>query len=756
MEGAARRAAPAFGLIDTVPSDGSAPHVGAGLSIGGGTSSGAGGDVSVTIGGGVGTSGDDAIGVFAQSVGGGGGLTGQAGDDTTCGAGACPSIVGSGSGSGTAGTVTVEIDGLVATSGQYSHGVFAQSVSGEGQMGGAVTVALGRQGQGARIVASGADSHGIWAQSAGGGGESAIAVTLAAGTTVQGGSGNSAGIRLQDGANHSVTNAGTITTLAGANGVAIRSDNPVAVSNSGVITGSIHALAGSSLLNAPGGRVESGRLLNFGAGRGFVNEGTLSPFGLGRIGRTVIDGAFAQRPGGEIVVDLDADRALADGVIVTKPAELSGTIRVVILDPGGADRGRREVTVLSVLEPPVEATAAAAGPAAGVIPSAVGQYRLETPAPGETALSFDIDFSSPQLAAGLNDNQEAAADYLDALHGAGRIEHEHLYLLEAEDTDAYAEALDQLSPEPYAVSSWAVALSAQQFSNALLSCRERAGDARFIREGQCFRIGLQGRRFERESSDDDIGYDINSGEISLGAQKALSERWQIGAAVAYENWRAEADDDFWRNSGDQFQGGVVVKHQIGSTALSAALNNGFGNVDVRRDATPTATAKGDQDVAFVGGQVRVAHAIELGNWYLKPRSDLSVAWVRTDGVDESGAGAAGLVVEDDRQTYIALQPAIEVGGEFTTDDGYLLRPRVSIGLTRFLKDPSPTAQARFATAPAGSSFATSSDVDRTWVDLEVGVDVLSTNGVNVGLSGFTQLAEDAYHLGGALRLTVPF
>ena len=391
-----------------------------------------------------------------------------------------------------------------------------------------------------------------------------------------------------------------------------------------------------------------------------------------------------------------------------------------------------------------------------VQPSAVGNFGLVFSNPQKVDLTYAIDFSTPALAAGLNANQEAVADYLEALQGAGQIESEQLFLLEAEDTSAYAEALDQLSPEPYAVSSWAVALSAQQFSDALLSCREREGDARFIREGQCFRIGLQGRHFERDGSNDDIGYDIDAGEISLGAQQALSERWQLGAAVAYEYWRAEADDDIWRNTADQFQGGVVLKHQIGGTALSAGLNGGFGDVDIRRDATPTATAKGDQDVAFVGGQLRAAHAIEFGAWYLKPRSDLNVAWVHTDDVNESGAGAASLDVEDDRQTYIAVQPALEVGGEFATAGGYLLRPRASIGLTHFLKDPSPTAQARFATAPAGPAFAATSDVERTWLDLEVGVDVLSTRGINVGLSGFTQLADNAYQLGGALRLTVPF
>ena len=526
-----------------------------------------------------------------------------------------------------------------------------------------------------------------------------------------------------------------------------------AVVNNGVVLGSVDLGSGANTLNNEGsGRFYSGTALNLGAGNAFTNSGLLSPGGDDVSSTTALTGNLVQATGGNYLVTLDGAQVnVNDRVDVSGTADLAGTVQVQVID-AGTGTAQNQTTIIQS----TGGVSAATAQNLTVQPSAVGNFGLVFSNPQTVDLTYAIDFSTPALAAGLNANQEAVADYLEALQGAGQIESEQLFLLEAEDTSAYAQALDQLSPEPYAVSSWAVALSAQQFSDALLSCREREGDARFIREGQCFRIGLQGRHFERNHSNDDIGYDISASEISLGAQQALSERWQLGAAVAYEYWRAEADDDIWRNTADQFQGGVVLKHQIGGTALSAGLNGGFGDVDIRRDATPTATAKGDQDVAFVGGQLRAAHAIEFGAWYLKPRSDLNVAWVHTDDVNESGAGAASLDVEDDRQTYIAVQPALEVGGEFATSGGYLLRPRASIGLTHFLKDPSPTAQARFATAPAGPAFAATSDVERTWLDLEVEVDVLSTRGINVGLSGFTQLADNAYQLGGALRLTVPF
>ena len=80
-----------------------------------------------------------------------------------------------------------------------------------------------------------------------------------------------------------------------------------------------------------------------------------------------------------------------------------------------------------------------------------------------------------------------------------------------------------------------------------------------------------------------------------------------------------------------------------------------------------------------------------------------------------------------------------------------------MGLTHFLEDPSPEAQASFLAVPAGSSgFKVKSEIERTSLDLEIGLDVLSTGGINVGLSGFSQFAKDQTHLGGAMRLTVPF
>lgn len=147
---------------------------------GGGESSGA--AVTVNNGGSVTTERDDSFGILAQSIGGGGGDGGGAGGWFTVGGRA-------GSGGG-AGVVTIYDSGAVSTDGDRSTALFAQSVGGGGGNGGdavsissAVGVAVGGAGglggageqvfvtaDGSDIDTAGDNAHGIHAQSIGGGG----------------------------------------------------------------------------------------------------------------------------------------------------------------------------------------------------------------------------------------------------------------------------------------------------------------------------------------------------------------------------------------------------------------------------------------------------------------------------------------------------------------------------------------------------------------------------------------------------------
>lgn len=161
-----------------------------------GGSGGAGGIVSVNSSGVITTAMANAMGIFAQSVGGGGGnaTSNSATSSGSSGKAGVSMSMGANGGSGnTGGTVTVSQNGLISTQGVNSIGIFAQSIGGGGgngaisqssSNGGDAAVALSMGGTGGSggsggavnvyslqsIGTQGANAQGIFAQSVGGGG----------------------------------------------------------------------------------------------------------------------------------------------------------------------------------------------------------------------------------------------------------------------------------------------------------------------------------------------------------------------------------------------------------------------------------------------------------------------------------------------------------------------------------------------------------------------------------------------------------
>lgn len=229
------------------------------VSIGGGGGAGGNGGVVVaTNHGSIATQGNDANGIFAQSVGGGGGNGGSA---IAVGAFVSVGLGGSAGNGGTGGTTTVNlgprtvvidgtptnVDPLIATRGDRSNGILAQSVGGGGGNGGfstsvsagafgSVSVGIGgRGGSGGvggevqingngAITTQGLASDGILAQSVGGGGgnggaTTSVALSAGSGASVSAslgiggsGGGGGAGGRVQVRSGGSITTDGAMST----------------------------------------------------------------------------------------------------------------------------------------------------------------------------------------------------------------------------------------------------------------------------------------------------------------------------------------------------------------------------------------------------------------------------------------------------------------------------------------------------------------------------------------------------------------
>ncbi|WP_169054295.1 autotransporter outer membrane beta-barrel domain-containing protein [Nitratireductor sp. XY-223] len=191
---------------------GSASGTGGVMSLGGGGGSGGnGGIVTVDNSGAIETSGIGSDAILAQSIGGGGGSGAASGGLVALG--------GSGAQGGSGSTVSVANSGTLATSGRRARGILAQSIGGGGGSGGDTggAVALGGSGgvassggnvivsNSGQIDTSGNVSHGIQLQSIGGGGGDGGSV---GGPVSIGGAGGAGG----HGGTVTATNSGRIST----------------------------------------------------------------------------------------------------------------------------------------------------------------------------------------------------------------------------------------------------------------------------------------------------------------------------------------------------------------------------------------------------------------------------------------------------------------------------------------------------------------------------------------------------------------
>jgi outer membrane autotransporter protein len=322
---------------------------GLGAGIGGqGAGHSDGGQVTVSNTGNITTRGTGAYGIFAQSVGGGGGLGGI---DTD----AMGYLIFNGSvfhgGDGVGGQVTVTSSGDITTQGESSHGIVAQSTAGSANDVKAGKVDVTVTGN---ITASGYASHGIQAQSLGAKESSDISVTVSTNRTVQGGrdsgSSYSYGVLLMDGANNILTNGGHISTLSGVNGTAIMqqgsygaaSRGNLTINNYGTITGSVNQggqaasdftkdmslAAGTSTINFNNGERAtfiSGRIINLGAGT-LNNSGTVN-LGGGTAIQSNLTGNFVQTATGILQTLVNSD-GTCGSLNISGRATLDGTLRV--------------------------------------------------------------------------------------------------------------------------------------------------------------------------------------------------------------------------------------------------------------------------------------------------------------------------------------------------------------------------------------------------------------------------------------------
>lgn len=601
------------------------------------------------------------------------------------------------------GALAISHTGTIRTSGRYADGIYAEICCG-----GPIRIT---QSGDITVTGSGSDAIDVNA------GYGRSVVIIKRGSTITGGPDSGDGVDFDGGITNRLINHGTITTM-GEN--AIEGEGPGAeiVDNHGTVTGNVDLGPGANRFNnESGGLFNTGTTAFIGDGNLLHNAGTLSPGGAGKVRTTALTGNMVQTSGGSFAVDLNLGNATTDRVNVSGTAKLDGTVKVAVQNPALLNQ---KFVILS-------ADGGTTDNGLGLLASPALQASLLFPNPNDVVLDIDVDFAPD----GLNRNQTAIGNNLNQVLGAGGGTLGPVFggLFNVFTLNAYADALDQLSPEIYADTEIAALYSAFDFSDNLLSCHVNGAETAAINsEGQCLWVGGKGGFIDGENTFQDLGFDETAAQFAGGAQFALNPVWRLGFGAGYQASTLQTDT-LAESEGDQLQGGVALKYNPGALLLAGVLSGGHGWYDTTR---PMAfggfaeTARADHEIDILQGRLHASYVLGNPGLYYKPMLDAAVTEVTLDDVRETGAGGASLLVRGDNHTVFSLSPALEVGTEWWFANGTLVRPFLRGGLTWYSED-DVTVSASFLGAPSGvAPFAIAAATDEVQADVAAGIEMIDT------------------------------
>ncbi|WP_186766418.1 autotransporter outer membrane beta-barrel domain-containing protein [Phaeobacter marinintestinus] len=637
--------------------------------------SGSGEAVDVTVSANITTHGDAAYGVIAQSIGGGGGLSGN---DGVLYAGTAGGTNGNG------GTVTVTQSNTLTVNGENSIGIFGQSVGVESDqkveinVNGAVT---GGTDEGAGVFVSFGDENVLNISETG---------SVSAGGSTDDGTRGYAVRYNSDfsgtyGSYLTVNNSGTLNGDV----LFVNEDGSTGgtVNNQAGGTWNVDATVGADVVNA-GDIVVSGAVPTTSA---LSARMQLAAAGSDNVVRFL--GDFSQSSTGALVFASDFSNGMTNRVEIAGDAELSGSIRIdpVTLAP------RRKLTLLSV----------------------TGNLSGEVDVEDTPTVDYDLTFVGNQASVSvnktrfgtafgsMNSNQRQVGRHLDEIFELGAANFETFLadfssLSATENGEAsYSAGLTSLAPGGAEAAAAAQTTLAQTRMDGALFCQGRTRSTFRNGEDDCAWFDIRGTDFNQDGLG---GYSGDQYVINAGARTNLPSDWTIGVAVGYERSSYDANDGLSTADGDTGYLAAAAGKAFGNFALSGAVTASYGDYDLKRTVnipSYVSTAQGRTHIETYGARIRGSYTFENPWGYIRPAVDLDLVRTMASGYTETGAGIFNLQVYDQSQTTATITPSVEFGRDVTLANSMQMLMFMNVGVSLSDAD-SWTTHSRLDLAPVGA------------------------------------------------------
>jgi hypothetical protein len=732
---------------------------------------GAGGAVNLTLGGTISTKGDGAYGVLAQSVGAGGVLGGDLAAASTTAQFSQAQYNGlSYARSGSGGNVAINNAGSISTLGANAHAIFAQSVGGGGGLyatkNGMLMGTAGGEGDSGAITitnsgtvqATGSGASAIYVNSQGHSDNSLVAITNANGGAITGNI-TAPAIMLTGGNSNgdgTVNNAGIIIDLYGtAIAATSTSASFAAVTNSatGVIYGDLNI--GSK-----------GTFDNYGS------WGTTSSSTVGTVnnyGQLIINGASGNNTTTPTVLNGSLNnngqiQATVDFYNQTQSYfSIGGNLNI----GSGSSLYINSLSLVPGTPVPVLGAATYTGIATLPVTDAGGNYLFNYSYNIDQYNNLNVwansssHFKTTAQQVTSNENLQLAADYLDAQWTTGAsqsLAQIYAKLASVANAGQYVAALQSLDGEGTQAASVSHLISSNAFVERMNSCpRFDEGDM-FQHEHDCLWGRVVANSTDRDSTGDSVGYHQNGQVFQMGGQREVAPDWFVGASVSSDHSNLDTGSIADSINGHGWTAGLVAKHQMGDWLVSGSLEGGEMSYSSTRQANLYGlggTAHASFDVTHWGLHSRTSRQFVFDHWYLKPYIDVNATRIDSDGYTEKGAGALDLRLAGAHSYVFGASPMVEAGSRFDFANGVTLQLYAGLGGTFYNQDRLG-ADAQLADAPGPLQFHQSSDIPRDRFKGTAGLDLKANKDIDIRLEYQGEFASHFQSNTGALKFTYKF
>ncbi len=697
-----------------------------------GGAGGNGGDVTVVSQGAIVTLGDGATAIFAQSVGGGGGVLGQIGQGT--------GLVGSTGAIGTAGDVLVDHTGTIITAGDGAHGIYATALDGAGAPSGSVTVNYTGD-----ITVLGDDAYAILAQTTANGGQpNRVDIGIGKGSTITGGS-NTATVSLVGGTDNTLTNEGQLQSSGGLDATVIEAlSGNDAITNAGVFVGSFDLGSGQNLFDNQDGALmllgaqshlhdgsagASGLLMNAGelsfGDTGYLNTAArVAAFDPAQRPSTLDDlhltGDFQQAAVGTTFIDLDFGTRTADHLINTGYANWDGTLSVLTYNASHLRSGTSHAHFSTA-----SAGADMGGLSLDIAPSAIVDYWIAALSSTQLAVQWDVDFTPAD--ANFNRNQTALGAHLNSAFKGGApagLQDLSAALFSVPDASILPVLYDSMNAEVYA---------ARKASNhlGLLSFAERFGRCELSDEtSSCVTFSFGSEKSRRSGDFEYQDQATSRASSQLSAARELDNGARLGFGLDFGSNTTSHANAGARASGRHMMIGLNYDVARYGVDWKFGLAGGQASSDIQRSPFIGGSTEGTLNTSSIALSLGAEKQFDLASGlFVRPGAHLSLGKTASQATQERG-GDLGLALEHSTDWFVVFTPSIELGFDGPVQEGCRARCSSVTGglkLSRqtYLGNRSATSTGRFIASPAGSDpFTVTDALEDSWaVEASVGLEL---------------------------------